>query len=161
VRQTLERTAKGQDGAPLVLFQILAHHEELLRKFNSLGALFRTSKVTTLGEREVIILRIAHLADCPFEFEQHKPLAEAAGLSACVIAAARGGWREGLDAKEVLLLDVAEEMYRWDSVTETTWGSLAVEWTAEQVIELITTAAFFRMAASIINAIGLRPQETW
>jgi alkylhydroperoxidase family enzyme len=161
VREILDRTAKGHDGTPLLLFQILAHHEQLLRKFNSFGALLRTSTVTTLREREIVILRTAHLTDCPFEFEQHRPLAEAAGLSAYAVAAAGGGRRDHLVAKDLLLLDVADEMYRWDSVSENTWDRLAIEWTPEQVIELVMTAGFFRMAAGIINAIGLRPPETW
>jgi alkylhydroperoxidase family enzyme len=129
----------------------------LLRKFNSMGAVFRLSTVTTLRDREILILRTAHLADCPFEFEQHRPLAEEAGLSPVVIAAAGDDGRQHLEGNDVLLLDLADEIYHWDSISETTWDRLTMSWTPAQVIELIMTAAFFRMAATVINAIGLRP----
>jgi 4-carboxymuconolactone decarboxylase len=146
-----------EDGEPLMIFQILAHNPRLLRRFNSLGGLFRISEITDLRSREVIILRMAVLADCPFEFDQHQHVAAEAGMSEPVIRALRYGETDVLDESDRLLVQLTDDIYDFDCVQDATWDSLAQRWTPPELLELVVTAAFFRLAAVVVNSIGIRP----
>jgi 4-carboxymuconolactone decarboxylase len=162
VRSTLDKTVHDEAGQPLLIFRLLAHNEPLLRGFNSLGALMRNSDVTELRHREVIILRVAYRADCPFEFDQHLPVARGVGVSEKTIHAALGrGPAAALSVEDKLLLAIADEVFDHDSVSGETWSLAAEIWAAAQLVELVMTAGFFRMTAATINSIGLRPEEQW
>jgi 4-carboxymuconolactone decarboxylase len=149
------------DGRPLLIFQMLAHNQRLLRRFNSLGALMRTSTITELRHREVIVLRIAFLTDCTFEFDQHIDLARQMEISEETIAALRGGAAPPEDPVDRLLVKIADDIYASDVVSDETWAQMTKVWSPSQMIELVMTAGFFRMAASTINSIGLRLRKEW
>lgn len=157
----LDNTVFGDDGKPLPIFLVLAHHERILRRFNSFGALLRTSTVTTLAHREVMVLRTAWRCDCTFEFDQHLPIARDAGVSSDTIAAARDQGPPPEDPVDRLLLALTDEMIDLDSVTSPTWTAACERWTPAQVLELLMTVGFFRMAAVVINSVGLRPSPNW
>ena len=159
--ETFARTVLDQDGRPLPIFAVLAHHEPLLRRFNGFGGLLRTSSVTDPAHRELIVLRTAWRADCTFEFDQHAQLAREAGVSEDDIAATRTGPGRSGDPTADLLVTLADEVFDHDCVLDPTWGALCERWGPAQVLELVMTAAFFRLAAVMINAIGLRPRATW
>ncbi len=159
--ETLSKTVRGEDGKPLPIFTVLAHHELLLRRFNSFGALLRTSAVTDLGHRELIVLRVAWRTDCTFEFDQHAAIAREAGLPETTITAARDAAPPPADPLERLLLTLADEIIDHDCVSDEVWAMLGERWDTEQILELVMTAAFFRLAAAVINSVGLRPRADW
>jgi 4-carboxymuconolactone decarboxylase len=160
VADALSKTALGPDGQPLAIFGVLANHLGVLRKFNSFGALLRHSEITELSDRELLVLRVAARTDCTFEFDQHAEIARNAGLSEPAIAAARGGTQE-IDPRQLLLLQIADEIIDDDAVADATWHAAAGRWSEEQLIELVATVAFFRMAAVLLNTLGVRPRDTW
>jgi AhpD family alkylhydroperoxidase len=151
------KTVHDEDGQPLPIFTALAHHPKLLARFNSFGALLRNSAVTDLAHRELIVLRVAHRARCPFEFDQHLPLARAAGVTEPAIAAAVDQG-PAVGAVDRLLLRLADELFVGDTVSDATWAATGEIWTPAQLLELVVTVGFFRLAAGLINAIGLRPE---
>jgi AhpD family alkylhydroperoxidase len=157
----LSKTVLDELGRPLPIFALLAHHEQLLRRFNGFGALLRTSPVNDPAHRELIVLRVAWRTDCPFEFDQHLPLAVAAGVSARSIAAAIGAEEGPENPVDRLLLVLTDEILDQDSVTDQTWSEANDTWAPAQLIELVMTAGFFRMAAAFINSTGLRPRAGW
>jgi 4-carboxymuconolactone decarboxylase len=161
-REVLADTVHGGDGEPLPIFQLLAHNEPLLRRFNSLGALMRNSAVTELRHREVIVLRIAYRADCPFEYDQHIDMARDAGVTEDTIRRLRDQTTEDeLSRDDRLLLAIADEVFEDDCVSDGTWEAARQLWNNAQLIELVMSAGFFRMAAAAINSVGLRPRERW
>jgi AhpD family alkylhydroperoxidase len=159
--ETFAKTVRGEDGKPLPIFTVLAHHEQLLRRFNGFGALLRTSPVTDLAHRELIVLRVAWRTDCTFEFDQHAPIARDAGVPETSIAAARDAAPPPEEPVERLLLNLADEIIDHDCLTDETWALLGERWDTAQTLELVMTTAFFRMAAAVINSVGLRPRATW
>jgi 4-carboxymuconolactone decarboxylase len=159
--ETLAKTALDDAGRPLAIFGALAHHEQVLGRFNSFGALLRHSSVTALADRELLVLRVAYRTDCTFEFDQHEPLARAAGLAADAIEAARSEHPLHPDPRWVVLLRFADEIVDDDSVSDATWASASQRWGPEQLIELVATVTFFRMAAGLINTLGIRTRDTW
>jgi AhpD family alkylhydroperoxidase len=158
---TFAKTVRGEDGRPLPVFTVLAHHEQLLRRFNGFGAMLRTSQVTDPGHRELIVLRVAWRTDCTFEFDQHAPIARDAGVPETFIAAARDAGPPAVDPIHRLLLTLADEIVDQDCVSDLTWKLLGERWDTAQTLELVMTAAFFRMAAAVINSVGLRPRVDW
>jgi alkylhydroperoxidase family enzyme len=108
----------------------------------------------------VVILRIAYRTDCAFEFDQHGPIAKTAGVTEDAIAATCD--RADIpDCRVGLLVRLADDIVETDSVRDDTWADLAARWTPEQLVELLATATFFRMAAALINALGVRTRQEW
>jgi 4-carboxymuconolactone decarboxylase len=160
-RETLANTMHDSNGEPLPIFQLLAHNEPLLRRFNSLGALMRTSTVTDLRHREVIVLRVAYRTDCPFEYNQHIGVAREVGVSEGTIRRATGQSSSSeASIEDSVLLAIADEILDDDCVSARTWEAARQLWDHAQLIELVMCAGFFRMTAAVINSIGLRPQES-
>jgi 4-carboxymuconolactone decarboxylase len=157
----LSKVVFDSEGQPLTIFNYLANNEQLLRRFNSLGAHMRTSTATALTHREVIVLRIAFLADCTFEYDQHVEIARSSGVDEGTILASRQpNGRPGNHIDQILFA-IADDIFRQDVVSEAAWNLASQVWGPDQLIELVMTAGFFRMAASTINSIGLRTRETW
>lgn len=162
VSDVLAKTVHDGDGEPLAIFKLLAHNAPLLSRFNSLGALMRTSVVTELRHREVIVLRIAYRTDCPFEYNQHVEVAREAGVPDDAIRHLQDADSAGgLSPEDELLLAIADEVFDDDCVSDRTWEAARQLWDYAQLIEFVFCAGFFRMTAAAINSMGLRPREQW
>ena len=72
---------------PLNVFRAVAALPASLRPFLELGASLLAGQNLTPAERELAILRVAHLTEAGYERQQHEQLAAAVGLDAGQIAA--------------------------------------------------------------------------
>lgn len=146
-----------RDGAPLNVFTTLAHNPRLLQRLNVLGGLFLTKSTIPARERELVVLRVGALARSRYEFGQHVLLAREAGVTddeIAAIARGTGPW----SAQDQAVLDLAEEIHTDCGVSDATWQALSREYTAAQLLELVALAGFYRMLASLLNAVGIEPE---
>jgi AhpD family alkylhydroperoxidase len=65
----------------LNVYRALANAENVFAGWMEAGRAALTSPVLPARLREVVILRTAHLMNCPYEIGQHTPVASAAGIS--------------------------------------------------------------------------------
>lgn len=143
------------DGPPrpkgLNLLGTFAHHPDLARAFHTLAghALFGT----TLSERqrELLILRVAAVRGCAYEWAQHLVLAADAGLSTDEIAAVRTG-TAGDDPAEQALLDAVDELLRDADVTDATWARLAASFDQQQLMDVVFTVGTYDALAMAMKS---------
>jgi AhpD family alkylhydroperoxidase len=137
----------------LNLLGTLAHHTDLTRAFHTLAghALFGT----TLSERqrELLVLRVAAVRECEYEWAQHLVLAAAAGITQDEIAAVRGG--TGLDGAELALLDAVDELLRDAEVSAATWSALATELHTQQLMDVVFTVGTYDTLAMAMKSFGV------
>jgi alkylhydroperoxidase family enzyme len=127
---------------------VLAHHPELTDAYNQLirHALYFTT--ITPRERELLVLRVAHLRDATYEWAQHAYQAAVAGLSAEEVARVRKGpeapeW----GPHERALLSAADDLVADARIAEATYAELATSFDTQQMMDLVFTVGVYETFA--------------
>jgi hypothetical protein len=62
--------------------------------------------------------------------------------------------------RDALLIQLCDELYETDSVSDKLWARLAGKWPPDQLLELIVTAGWYRLISYVINTCGVQ-RESW
>jgi 4-carboxymuconolactone decarboxylase len=62
--------------------------------------------------------------------------------------------------RDALLIQLCDELYETDSVSDKLWARLAGKWPPDQLRELIVTAGWYRLISYVINTCGVQ-RESW
>ncbi len=148
---------------PLALFRTLAVHGDLMSRMRPLGSGILGHGRVEARDREIIIHRTCARTGAEYEWGVHaiafgKPL----GLSDDQIAATAQGtaddpaWSE----QDALLIRLADELSDTCSVSDRLWAALAERFSADQLLELLIIAGWYRLLSYVINVTRVRP-EPW
>lgn len=107
-------------------------------------------------ETELVILRVAHLAGCEYEWAHHQALGRRAGLSAAEIDRIRSGG-EGWSERDAVLLEAVDELHRTRDLTDESWARLRGVLDERRAIELLLLAGHYEMLATTLNTLRLEP----
>src|SRR5215471_19809479 len=158
IARTLDSVMQGRP--PLLLFTTLARNPRVFQRFMA-GGLLDTGSIT-LREREIMIDRTTARCGSEYEWGVHVAFfSEAAGLSAQQIAATAKGAPDAplWNARESLILRLADSLHESATVDDVLWAELAKEFSDEQLLELIALAGFYHTVSYLANALVL-PLET-
>jgi alkylhydroperoxidase family enzyme len=131
---------------------VLAHHPELTDAYNQLirHALYFTT--ISIRQRELLILRVAHLRDSPYEWAQHVYQAGVAGIAPDEVARVRvGPSAEGWSVLERALLSAADELVADARITDETYAVLAAELDARQLMDVVFTVGAYDVFAMALR----------
>jgi alkylhydroperoxidase/carboxymuconolactone decarboxylase family protein YurZ len=162
IAELLAKFPAGPGDEPLRLFRTLAVHPDLASRMRPLGGgILRHGRLDP-REREIVIHRACARAGAEYEWGVHAvAFAEEVGLTEAQLAATVHGdagdpaWSEG----DALLVALCDELHDTATVSDALWARLADEWDPAQLIELITTAGWYRLISGLINACGVAPEE--
>ena len=134
------------------VYSTIANSPELFTAWLHLGSHLLRRSTLPARERELVILRSTALASGVYPFTQHDRIGREVGLSPADVQAALDGpdsskWQT---TDRQLLLGVDELMVN-NVIGDTTWQALCGDWTLQQRLDLIATAAFYRLAAWMLN----------
>jgi AhpD family alkylhydroperoxidase len=134
--------------AAMATLGTLAHHPALAAAFGAFNG--HVLRATTLTERhrELIVLRVAAVRQCSFEWTQHVFLALEAGIDHEEIGrVAYGPNAPFWSAFEATLLRSVDELLNDGIMTDDTWNALAEEFSTQQLLDLMfTVGAYFTVA---------------
>jgi alkylhydroperoxidase family enzyme len=153
----------NSDAEPLKLFRTLHVHPELASRMRPLGSGILGHGLVDPLERELVIHRTCARCGAEYEWGVHvlafgKPL----GLTDEQVAATVNGtanepiWSD----RQTLLIRLADELHDTDTISDELWTQLADRWQADQLLELIVTAGWYRLLSYVINACGVE-LEPW
>lgn len=147
----LRKTPVSRNGSPHNVFLTLAHHPQLLKRLNILGGAFRHG-VLTPKDRELVILRVASVCGCQYEFEQHAEIAAECGFTPDEI----NQLREGMTPPEwgpyqLALISFTDDVLTNDSMAEAVWNAVPFHTDFDAMLELTCLIGFYRMIASLLN----------
>ena len=131
---------------------VLAHHPELTNAYNQLirHALYFTT--ISIRQRELLILRVAHVRDSRYEWAQHVYQAGAAGIEPDEVARVRiGPAAEGWTALERALLSAADELVAEARIADDTYAALAAELDAQQLMDVVFTVGAYDLFAMALR----------
>ena len=155
-----ERALLDPDGTgrPVInLYATLVRFPTLYRPRAVQSAYIRTGSTLSGRVREMLILRIGWLCGAEYEWAQHAPIARREGLTDDEVR----GIAIGPDASRWSRLDAAllratDELYRDDTISDTTWATLDESYGERELIDIVITVAGYRMVSMVLNSIGVQ-----
>jgi alkylhydroperoxidase family enzyme len=131
---------------------VQAHHPELTAAFNQLIRHVLYFSTITPRQRELLVLRVAHLRDSTYEWAQHVYQAGVVGLAPEEIARVRAGssapeWAP-LDAA---LLAAADELVTDARIAEQTYVALSAELDTQQLMDVVFTVGAYEVFAMALR----------
>jgi len=106
--------------------------------------------------RELVILRMGWNCQSRYEFGQHTLMARAVGLTDTEIELLTrplelGSW----SAPDRALLEMVDDLYGNDCVSDQTWAELISHFDHHDVLEYMAATLFYRMVSGILNSCGV------
>lgn len=146
----------------LNVYRALANSENTFTGWMVAGRAALTSPVLPARLRELIILRVAHLMDSPYEIAQHIPLARTVGVSAQEISVlSHGTFREsaGFDALELAVLRLTSELLTTRAVAPDVLDRVYQQLGAEATVEVLMIINRWSGLALMLNALDVDIDE--
>jgi AhpD family alkylhydroperoxidase len=142
------------------LFLTLGRHRRLLR-----GWLRFASHLMPFGrlprrETELVILRVAHLRSCSYEFEHHVHLGRRAGVTtADVDRVVAGPDAAGWTPRERALLAAADALVADGDLDDERWTDLRDHLDERRAIELVLLVGHYDMLATFMATLRIEPDR--
>jgi len=110
--------------------------------------------------RELMIMRVAHLNDAPYEAEQHRPIALREGLSNTQIDAVGAlGVRAVFSPRQTSALHYCDAMTRDVKVPDEVFTAIRQAFTDREIVELTITIAAYNMVSRTLQALGIHSED--
>jgi len=110
------------------------------------------------ADTELIILRVAHLCGCDYEWEHHVRLGRRAGLTPEAIEDVRRGLAApGWSPRQAALLRGADELHAERRIGDAAWSALGAHLDERELIEFCLLVGHYEMLAMTLNSLGVQP----
>jgi 4-carboxymuconolactone decarboxylase len=110
--------------------------------------------------RELVILRLAWNTQTVYHFGQHIAIARNGGLSDTEIYMTTRPLTEwAWSPQDLAVLEMTDDLYRDDCVTDATWQNLSEHFSDEDIISLMVLAGAYRMHAGVLNSCGVQRDD--
>ena len=138
----------------------LAHHPKLTVAYHTFNGQVQFGTTLTLRQRELLVLRVAAVRDCPYEWAQHVVIAGDVGISPAEIERiGTGPDAPGWTAHEAALLRAVDELVADARIAGSTWAALAVEFDERQLMDVIFTVGAYETLAMFIRSVEMDLDE--
>ena len=108
-------------------------------------------------EREIVILRIGFLCKSGYEWTQHVPIGQRAGLTDDEVARIKiGADAPGWSAADQALLRASDELHHDQFITSDTWVALKAHFSDKQCMDVVFTAGQYTQVSMILNSFGVQ-----
>ena len=158
VKEILQATQMG--GRVLNIFQTLAHHPKLLKRWLVFGNHVLIKSTLSPRERELLILRTGWNCRAEYEWGQHAAIAKQIGLTAAEIErVTHGPDASGWDPFEAVLLRAADELHRDSCIGDATWAALAARYNTQQLMDVVFTVGQYTLVSMALRSFGVPLDE--
>lgn len=138
---------------PLNVFRMMAAVPSSFRPLLDFAASLLLQGAFDPRQRELAILRVAHVTRAPYEWTQHARLARNLGVTdAEITAIAVDGPVTGLDADGALLCRVADEISRDVRLSDAALDALVRRYGVRLATELILCVSYFNMLSRFLES---------
>ena len=152
------RTEEGRASGGNLL-GTLANHPALTQAFLTFNGHVLYGTTLTARQRELLVLRVAHVRRSDYEWAQHALLGRVAGLTAAEIdRVASGPDATGWEALDRLLLVAADELLLEGAIGDDTWKALSGELDERQLMDVIFTVGTYAVVAMALRSFGVEPE---
>ena len=148
---------RATGGPPPHIFTTLGRHRGLFRRWLWFaGGLMPGGKLPR-ADTELVILRVAHVTGCDYEWDHHQRIGRGAGLSGEEIERVRSGPEAaGWNERRRLLLRAVDEIHSAGEIGDALWAELAAELDEERLIELCLLIGHYEMLAATLKSLRVQ-----
>jgi alkylhydroperoxidase family enzyme len=139
---------------PLHVFQLLAHAETAYRPWLKYGGAILSDLELDPLVRELVILQVG-LLSARYEWEQHVPIAAAAGATEEQLAALERGDLSPFDPRQRAALEFTRAFVRDGEVTDAEYAALAGAYSEREIVEIGLTAGHYLGLARLMTALRI------
>jgi 4-carboxymuconolactone decarboxylase len=108
----------------------------------------------------LVILRMGWNCQSEYEFGQHTLMGRDAGLSdEEIYAVTRPLSTFPWAAADRCLLQMVDDLYANDMVSDETWAELSARWEPSDLVELVMTCLTYRTVSGFLNTFGVQLDE--
>jgi 4-carboxymuconolactone decarboxylase len=133
------------------------NHPDLTRPYLTFSFYLLTRSTLDARLRELAVLRIAHLTECAYEWDEHVVIGKTAGLSDDDIAALQRG--EAADDFDRTVLIAVGELVEKTRISDQTWSALADRMDTRELMDFVFTVGGYHMLAMALNTFGVEPKK--
>lgn len=145
---------------PPNLFLTLARRRRLFRGWLLFAGRLMPGGTLPRRETELVILRVAHLRDCRYEFDHHVQLGRRAGVrDSDVERVKEGPDADGWSPRERAILTAADQLHHRRDIDDEAWTRLRTHLTEAQCVELTMLVGHYEMLATAITALRVQPDR--
>jgi AhpD family alkylhydroperoxidase len=151
-----------RDGRPkgLNVLGTFAHHPALTRAYHVFNGHILFATTLSLRQRELVILRVATLRQCEYEWAQHAVLAADVGVDDDELARiVEGPSAPGWSALDAAILRAVDELVADARIGDETWAALAEELDPQQLMDLVFTVGTYDLLAMALLSFGVELDE--
>ena len=147
-------------GLSLKVLRILANSASTFRPFVLLSSGLLNGSPLPAAVRESMILYLAAQRGTQYEWEEHVPMSERAGVTAEQRTAIGRGDLSQLSDAQRLAISAADEIIEERSLSSTTWELLTSTWGDEGALDVILVTAWWgAFVPTILESLGLHSVE--
>jgi 4-carboxymuconolactone decarboxylase len=158
VRELLGAAQMG--GRTLNIFQTLARHPKLLKRWLVFGNHILFKSTISPRERELLILRTGWNCAAEYEWGQHVVIGKQVGITDDEIGRiASGPDAPGWDPFDAALLRAADELHRDSRIGDATWSALSTRYDTQQLIDVVFTVGQYTLVSMALNTLGVQLDE--
>ncbi|MDQ1396411.1 MAG: 4-carboxymuconolactone decarboxylase [Acidimicrobiaceae bacterium] len=144
----------------LKVIRVLANSPSAFRPFVLMADGLLNRSPLPASVREVVILHLAGHLGVNYEWEEHVPMSEAAGVSKEQREALRDGTLDDLSLfsdEQQLALRATDEIVDQRALSEESWQKACEMWDVEAALDLVLTVGWWgAFVPTIIQAVGLQ-----
>lgn len=151
----------AEHGPVLHIFATMARHPDAMRAFLGWGN-YILSRRNTLPrrERELVILRTGFLCRCGYEWTQHVPIGERAGLTGEEVARIKEGPdAPGWSPADAALLRAADELVGDHAISDATWQALSEHFDQRQLMDVVYSIGEYTQVSMMLNSFGVQLED--
>jgi alkylhydroperoxidase family enzyme len=150
---------KRRWGKVLNLYRILGWSPPLIGAWAAFAWTLRFDVGVSRELRELLVVQIAGLLNAAYEYEHHRRMAKAEGISDAQIEAL-AAWRQStlFSPEQRAILTLGEDLALRRGAEPQTMSLLASHFTHRQVVEIVVTGSFYRGVAGLVNSFGLEAE---
>lgn len=145
---------------PPNLFLTLGRHRKLFRGWLRFAGRLMPGGTLPRRESELVILRVAHLRACDYEFAHHVRLGKRAGVTPTDVDRVRAGAdADGWSPREQALLRAVDRLHHDQDLDDAGWNELRIHLDEPTAIEFCLLVGHYEMLATVIHTLRIQPDR--
>ena len=145
---------------PPNLFLTLGRHPRLFRSWLWFAATLMPGGRLPRHESEMVILRVAHLRGCEYEWEHHRRIGRRAGVGPTILdRIVAGPAAPGWTPRHQAMLSAVDALHENGDLDDVSWDRLRGHLAEPECVELCMLAGHYHMLATLITALRIQPDR--
>jgi AhpD family alkylhydroperoxidase len=145
--------------APPALFLTMGRQHKLFRGWLRFAGRLMPGGSLPRRDTELIILRVAHLRGCAYEFEHHRHMGKRAGVTVDDLERIQRDGLDGWAGREHALLTAVDALIRDRDLDDVTWKALREHLDESHAIEFLLLVGHYDMLATFLGTLRIEPDR--